>query len=41
MSTPQTSALTAQTREEMREIITRYPRPRSALLPMLHLAQSV
>ncbi len=41
VSTPQTSALTAQTREEMREIIARYPKPRSALLPMLHLAQSV
>ncbi len=34
-------ALTEQTREEMREIIARYPKPRSALLPMLHLAQSV
>ncbi len=33
--------LTAETREEMRVIITRYPKPRSALLPMLHLAQSV
>jgi NADH-quinone oxidoreductase subunit E len=29
------------TRAEMREIIARYPKPRSALLPMLHLAQSV
>ena len=27
-------------REEMREIIARYPQPRSALLPMLHLVQS-
>ncbi|MCY7363781.1 MAG: NADH-quinone oxidoreductase subunit NuoE [Frankiaceae bacterium] len=34
-------ALTEQTREEMRAIIARYPKPRSALLPMLHLAQSV
>ena len=34
-------ALTEQTREEMRVIIARYPKPRSALLPMLHLAQSV
>ncbi len=33
--------LSAQTREEMRAIIARYPKPRSALLPMLHLAQSV
>ena len=34
-------SLTEQTRAEMREIISRYPKPRSALLPMLHLAQSV
>jgi NADH-quinone oxidoreductase subunit E len=34
-------SLTEQTRAEMREIIARYPKPRSALLPMLHLAQSV
>jgi NADH-quinone oxidoreductase subunit E len=34
-------SLTDQTRAEMREIIARYPQPRSALLPMLHLAQSV
>ena len=33
-------ALTENTRAEMREIIARYPKPRSALLPMLHLAQS-
>jgi NADH-quinone oxidoreductase subunit E len=33
--------LTDTTRAEMREIISRYPRPRSALLPMLHLVQSV
>jgi NADH-quinone oxidoreductase subunit E len=33
-------ALTEKTRAEMREIIARYPKPRSALLPMLHLAQS-
>ena len=33
-------ALTDQTRAEMREIIARYPKPRSALLPMLHLAQA-
>ena len=34
------SALTEQTRDEMRELIARYPEPRSALLPMLHLVQS-
>jgi NADH-quinone oxidoreductase subunit E len=33
--------LTAQTEAEAREIIDRYPQPRSALLPMLHLVQSV
>jgi NADH-quinone oxidoreductase subunit E len=33
--------LTEQTRGEAREIIARYPRSRSALLPMLHLVQSV
>jgi NADH-quinone oxidoreductase subunit E len=33
--------LTAQTDAEAREIIARYPEPRSALLPMLHLVQSV
>lgn len=33
--------LTEQTRRELRAIIARYPRPRSALLPMLHLVQSV
>jgi NADH-quinone oxidoreductase subunit E len=32
--------LTAQTRAEAQEIIARYPQPRSALLPMLHLVQS-
>ncbi len=32
--------LTDQTRLEAREIIARYPKPRSALLPMLHLVQS-
>jgi len=36
-----TSELTETTRAEMRQIIARYPQPRSALLPMLHLAQSV
>ena len=32
-------ALTEQTRVKAREIIARYPRSRSALLPMLHLVQ--
>jgi NADH-quinone oxidoreductase subunit E len=32
--------LSDTTRAEMREIIARYPKPRSALLPMLHLVQS-
>jgi len=32
--------LTDKTRDEVREIIARYPQPRSALLPMLHLVQS-
>jgi NADH-quinone oxidoreductase subunit E len=30
-----------KTREELREIAARYPQPRSGLLPMLHLVQSV
>ena len=33
--------LSEQTRRELREIIARYPKARSALLPMLHLVQSV
>jgi NADH-quinone oxidoreductase subunit E len=33
--------LTEETRREAREIVARYPRSRSALLPMLHLVQSV
>lgn len=32
--------ITETTREQMREIAARYPSARSALLPMLHLAQS-
>ena len=35
------SQLTDQTLEEMRELAARYPQARSALLPMLHLVQSV
>ena len=34
-------ALTELTRAEMMDLAARYPQPRSALLPMLHLAQSV
>ncbi len=33
-------SLTQETREKAREIISRYPQARSALLPMLHLVQS-
>ena len=33
-------ALSDETRELAREVIARYPRPRSALLPLLHLVQS-
>ncbi len=33
--------ITDETIAEMREIMSRYPEPRSALLPMLHLVQSV
>jgi NADH-quinone oxidoreductase subunit E len=35
------TSLSDRTRAEIREIIARYPKPRSALLPMLHLVQSV
>jgi NADH-quinone oxidoreductase subunit E len=31
---------TDQTRQQARELIARYPKPRSALLPLLHLVQS-
>ena len=34
-------ALNETTRDEARQLIARYPKPRSALLPMLHLVQSV
>jgi NADH-quinone oxidoreductase subunit E len=33
-------ALSDETRELAREVIARYPKPRSALLPLLHLVQS-
>ena len=29
------------TREQLDELVARYPRPRSALMPMLHLLQSI
>jgi len=32
--------LTDTTRERMRDIIARYPKPRSAIMPMLHLVQA-
>jgi NADH-quinone oxidoreductase subunit E len=35
------SPFTDETRREARELIERYPKPRSALLPLLHLVQSV
>jgi NADH-quinone oxidoreductase subunit E len=36
-----TSVFDEQTRQRAQEIIARYPQPRSALLPLLHLVQSV
>src|SRR3954453_13533457 len=33
-------ALSETTREQARELMARYPKPRSALLPMLHLVQA-
>ncbi|MGH3985581.1 MAG: NAD(P)H-dependent oxidoreductase subunit E, partial [Pseudonocardiaceae bacterium] len=36
-----TSMFDEQTRQRAQEIIARYPQPRSALLPLLHLVQSV
>ncbi|KGH48392.1 NADH dehydrogenase [Modestobacter caceresii] len=38
---PDLPPLTEQTEAEARELMARYPQPRSALLPMLHLVQSV
>ena len=38
---PAETLLPAETLEELRQIMARYPQPRSALLPMLHLVQSV
>src|SRR5205807_7434388 len=38
---PENSALDEATREQARALMARYPKPRSALLPMLHLVQSV
>src|SRR3954462_10429000 len=33
-------ALTDATRQQARELMARYPKPRSALLPLLHLVQA-
>jgi NADH-quinone oxidoreductase subunit E len=41
VDTSKVPPLTEQTRAEAQEIVARYPRSRSALLPMLHLVQSV
>lgn len=37
----QSTNITEQTIEEMRQIAARYPQPRSAIIPMLHLVQSM
>ena len=37
----QATNITDETIEEMRQLAARYPQARSALLPMLHLVQSV
>lgn len=37
----QSSSIDQQTVEDLRRIMARYPEPRSALMPMLHLVQSV
>jgi NADH-quinone oxidoreductase subunit E len=34
-------AISESTREQLDELVARYPRPRSALMPMLHLVQSL
>ena len=39
--TDQSTSIDEQTIAELRELAGRYPQPRSALLPMLHLVQSV
>ena len=33
--------ISQSTRDELQELVARYPRPRSALMPMLHLVQSL
>jgi NADH-quinone oxidoreductase subunit E len=38
---PERPPLSEAVREEARQLMARYPKPRSALLPMLHLVQSV
>jgi len=39
-STPASTGLSEETRRRAPEIVARYPKPRSALLPLLHLVQS-
>jgi NADH-quinone oxidoreductase subunit E len=41
VDTSKVPSLTEQTLAEAQQIVARYPRPRSALLPLLHLVQSV
>jgi NADH-quinone oxidoreductase subunit E len=41
VDTSKVPPLTEQTLADAQEIVARYPRPRSALLPLLHLVQSV
>ena len=39
--TDESTAIDQKTLEELRDLAGRYPRPRSAIMPMLHLVQSV
>jgi len=39
--TDESTAINQTTLDELRELASRYPRPRSAIMPMLHLVQSV
>lgn len=34
-------SISESTRDQLQELVARYPRPRSALMPMLHLMQSI
>jgi NADH-quinone oxidoreductase subunit E len=40
MAPQETSGLSDETRQRAAEVVARYPKPRSALLPLLHLVQS-